>query len=293
MSDAGRLELEIVDVHGNRIAEAVDIDLRHRVLQDQRRVEQVDARHVIAIAHLRTEPQGLYLLEINAPSYRPVSRFATIPAAGVARERVILPVRADRARALFPSYDELDERVRGVLERSGEVRGHEGLTGRALYDALGDVAKAGLLNIAKKSLATGFTNGADLLPHVTLLEVRGDRCFVEIPRSLIDQMPALVEADIFRAVDGSLHEPPPGLVPAGSFKTHDAFGNLQCTFFQSNGHCRAEIDIDDAAGLGHVFQVARNHITREPTHPFNIHQILIAHQHLDPGYRLVPSASPA
>jgi hypothetical protein len=288
MPEAGRVELEIVDVHGNRIGEPVDIHLRHRVLQDQRRVERVDARQVIAINSLRTEPQGLYILEISAPSYRPVSRFVTVPASGVARERVILPIRSDRARAVFPSYDELDERVRGLLERSGSVRGHEGTTGRALYDALGDEAKAGLLNIAKKSLATEFRDGADLLPHVTLLEARGDRCFVEIPRALIAQMPTLVDAAIFRVVSGSLHEPPPGLLPAGSFKTHDAFGNLQCTFFQSDGHCRAEIDIDDAAGLGHVFQVARNHITNEPTHPFNIHQILIAHQHLDPGYRLVP-----
>jgi hypothetical protein len=39
-----------------------------------------------------------------------------------------------------------------------------------------------------------------------------------------------------------------------------------------------------------VFQVVRNHVTGDPTHPYNIHQILIAHQHLDPGYRLVPKA---
>ena len=51
------------------------------------------------------------------------------------------------------------------------------------------------------------------------------------------------------------------------------------------------IDIDDAAGLGHVFQVLRNHLTGNPTHPYNIHQILIAHQHLDPGYRLIPGKS--
>jgi hypothetical protein len=288
MADGGRLELEIIDVHGTRITEPVDISLRHQVLHEQRRVDQVDATRVIAIPNLRTEPQGLYTLEISARSYRPVSRFVTIPSSGSKREQVTLPIRHDRAKAIFPKYAELDERVRSLLERSGNVRGHEGLTGSALYDALSDVAKAGLLNIAKKSLATAFKDGADLLPHLILLEARGDRCFVEVPRALIEQMPTLVDGDLFRAVNGALHQAPPPLVAAGSFKTFDAFGNLQLTFFQSASQCRADVDIDDAAGIGHVFQVARNHLTGEPTHPFNIHQILIAHQHLDPGYRLVP-----
>jgi hypothetical protein len=78
-------------------------------------------------------------------------------------------------------------------------------------------------------------------------------------------MPELVDAEVFRSVNGSLHEPPTGMTPAGSFKTDDAFGNLQVTLFQSSAQCRADIDIDDAAGLGHVFQVARNHVSGEPT----------------------------
>jgi hypothetical protein len=284
----GRLELEIVDVHNARITEPVDLQLRHRELHDHRRIDNIDATKLIAIPDLHREPKGLYILQVSAPSYRPVSRFVTIPASGNRREVIPLPIRPERAKAVFPTYDELDERVRGLLERSRKVRGHEGLTGRALYDALSDVAKAGLLNIAKKSLVTEFKNGADLLPHVTLLDSRGDRCFVEVPRALIEQMPSLVDGDLLRAVDGSLHEPPPGLNAAGSFKTLDAFGNLQLTFFENDTTCVADVDIDDAAGLGHVFQVARNHLTGDPTHPFNIHQILMAHQHLDPGYRLLP-----
>ncbi|HEX6176135.1 MAG TPA: hypothetical protein VF089_19165 [Candidatus Binatia bacterium] len=44
-------------------------------------------------------------------------------------------------------------------------------------------------------------------------------------------------------------------------------------------------DIDDAAGLEHVFQVVRNRLSGSPTHPYNIHEILVGHQKLDPGYR--------
>ena len=46
-------------------------------------------------------------------------------------------------------------------------------------------------------------------------------------------------------------------------------------------------DIDDAAGLEHLFQVLRNELTGRPTHPYDIHEILIKHQMLDPGYELV------
>jgi hypothetical protein len=289
--DDGRLELEFVDVHGRRLTEPVDIALRHRVLDDQRRANGVDASRIVALEGLRREPQGLYILEVRTRSYHPVQRFVTIPASGVKQERVTLPIRADRARPVFPEYDDLDDRVTGVLERSAAVEGHVGLTGRDLYKALSDEAKAGLLNIAKKSLATEFKDGADLLPHVTLLRVKGDRCFVAVPDALIKQMPNLVDGDLFRSVNGSLHQPPSiEFLPAGSFKTSDAFGNLQLTFFQNGAECRADVDIDDAAGLGHVFQVARNHVTGDPTHPYNIHQILVKHQHLDPGYTLVPKA---
>jgi len=263
------------------------VSLRHRTFQEHRRAEKIDAAHTIAIGELRREPQGLYTLEVTARSYRPVQRFVTIPSSGAKRETVVLPIRDDRAKAVFPPFDALDDRVKGVLERSGHVAGHEGQRGRELYAALSDEARAGLLNISKKSLATEFRNGGDLLPHLVLLDIRGDRCFVEVPRSLIDQMPLLVDGESFRPVDGSLHQPPPGFVPAGSFKTDDAFGNLQLTFFLSGNSCRADVDIDDAAGLGHVFQVARNHVTGNPTHPYNIHEILVAHQKIDPGYTFV------
>ena len=291
MGHPGRLELEITDASGARITEPLTIDLRHQVLHEQRRAQSVDASKIVVIEDLRTEPQGLYIMRIDAPSYHPVQWFVTIPSSGVRRETVPLPIRADRARAVFPDYEVLDERVRGVLERSAKVLGHEGVTGKALYDALDEKPKAGLLNIAKKSLATPFKNGSDLLRELALLRAVGDRCFVAVSPGLLEQMPELVDGHFFHPVNGSLHKPPePDLVPAGSYKTADAFGNLQLTFFKNPSRCIADVDIDDAGGLGHVFQVARNHLTGDPTHPFNIHQILMLHQRLDPGYRLLPKA---
>lgn len=287
--DDGRLQLEFVDVYGVRLKEPVDVVLKHNVLDDQRSGSDLDAGRLIVFERLRREPQGLYLLEAEAPSYHTIRRFVTIRSRGTVREQVVLPIRADKAKGVFPDYDALDARVRSILERSGAVSGHEGMRGRDLYRALGDEPKAGLLNIAKKSLATGFRNGADLLPHLTLLSIGGDRCLVEVPGALFEQVPALGE--VFRPVNGSLHKPPSGqFTPAGSFKTLDAFGNLQLTFFTDGTTFCADVDIDDAAGLGHVLQVVRNSVTQSPTHPFNINQILVRHQNLDAGYRLVPRA---
>jgi hypothetical protein len=287
MAGTGRLLLEFVDVTGTPIADTVDVTLRHQVLHEERRVNGHNAAQALRITDLRTEPQGLYVLEVHPKSYWPVQRFVTIPASGEAREQIKLPIRPDRAEPTFPPYEQLDDRMKGVLKRSNQVKGHEGLTDRALYDALSPKAKAGLLNIAKKSLSMPFKNGGDLLPHITLLDIRGDRCFVEVPSAVKEQVAAL-GSEVFRKVNGALHDPPPGCVPAGSFKSTDAFGNLQMTFFDGAGTCVADVDIDDAAGLGHVFQVLRNHVTGSPTDPYNIYQILIAHQHLDPGYRLRP-----
>jgi hypothetical protein len=286
MAGTGRLRLDFVDVTGAPISDTVDVKLHHQVLHEEREVDGQDASQALRITDLRTEPQGLYVLEVHPKCYWPIQRFVTIPSSGDAKASIKLPIRPDRARATFPSYDQLDERMKGVLKRSDKVKGHEGLSDRALYEALEDEARAGLLNIAKKSLATPFKNGTDLLQHITILEIRGDRCFAEVPRALMEQVASFVDDDIFRRVDGSLHEPPSGFAAAGSFKTFDAFGNLQMTFFEGNKRCLADVDIDDAAGLGHVFQVIRNRITGSPTHPYNIHQILVAHQHLDPGYRL-------
>lgn len=289
MPGTGRLELTFADVTGAPISDIAEIRLRHHTRGDQRRVDRHDTSRQLVITDLRTDPQGLYVLEVHARCYWPVQRFVTIPADGRGRATVTLPIRPNRARATFPPYDQLDPRVQGVLERSDSVKGHEGRTGRDLYAVLSPEAKAGLLNIAKKTLATPFRNGEDLLTHVKVLEIKGDRCIVDLPAGVKEQMDELVDQQLFRSVDGALHDPPvERFVPAGSFKTMDAFGNLQLTFFTCDDRCVADVDIDDAAGLGHVFQVLRNHITDSPTHPYNIHQILVAHQHLDPGYHLSP-----
>jgi hypothetical protein len=136
---------------------------------------------------------------------------------------------------------------------------------------------------------TPLLNGRTVLSYIEeLLEIRGDRFFARVPKELREEVKNSVAEDFFKPVSGALHHPPAGFTSAGSFKTDDSYGNLQLTFFmKETGECVADIDIDDAAGIGHIFQVLRNKITGRPTHPFDIHEILVFHQKLDPGYRFL------
>jgi hypothetical protein len=171
------------------------------------------------------------------------------------------------------------------------VLGFEGIRGENLYKRLDDIRKAGMFNIVAKSRATPLSNGKNVLSYLKVLhELRGDRFFATVPKELREETKNSVSADLFHQADSSLHHPPdsfPGFTDAGSFKTNDSHGNLQLSFFMKGDECLVDIDIDDAGGIGHIFQVLRNALTKGATHPYNIHEILIFRQQLDPGYTFV------
>ena len=107
-----------------------------------------------------------------------------------------------------------------------------------------------------------------------------------VPQALREETKNSAQAGLFYDVPEGMHHPPNGFVHAGSWKTPDQYGNLQLTFFSNGADWVADVDIDDAGGLAHVFQVLRNELTQTPTHPYNIHEILIKYQMLDPAYEL-------
>ena len=146
--------------------------------------------------------------------------------------------------------------------------------------ALTDLQRAGLLNLYAKLIA------ADLWTFMLrVTEVRGDRIFAVVAE---DVWAYLEPNNDWVSVDGSLHTPPDGFVHAGSYKQRGVTaGVLQVTLFTDGRDYRADLDIDDAGGFAHVFQVLDHAVTGSATHPYDIHQLLTFHQGLDPGYRLV------
>ena len=286
MADGVRLQLELRDVYGDLLREKVDILLRHQVLSQTLKVSN-NASTKIEIKGLHGAPQGLYRLDIDPPSYQYTSQFINLKASGTTALNLTFPIDPSKVKKVkFPAFGSTVDDLQKLLENSEKVLGFEGKKGKALYDALDDIRRAGMLNIAAKTRATLLTNERTVLSYIQeLLEIRGDRFFATVPKELREETKNSVAEELFHPADSSLHHPPAGFSHAGSFKTPDHYGNLQLTFFMNNaGDCVADIDIDDAAGIEHVFQVLKNRLSGNSTHPYNIHEILVGYQHNDPGY---------
>lgn len=283
-----KLQLELTDVYGDPLGEKVDIILRHQVLSEVKKASASAAKQ-INVTGLRGAPQGLYRIEIDPPSYQYVSQFVNMNASGITPLALTFPIDPGKVKKVnFPTYASLAADLRTLLESSDMVLSFEGKSGSDLYSALDDIRKAGMLNIAAKTARTPLTNGRTVLSYIQKLnEVRGDRFFAVVPKELRQETKNSVNEGLFNPADQSLHTPPNGFSPAGSFKTPDHYGNLQLTFFVKGDDYVADIDLDDAAGLEHVFQVLGNALSGKPTHPYNIHEILVGFQHIDPGYRFV------
>jgi len=290
MAQDGKLKLALVDVYVKRLQENIDISLRNLQLTHNHILRGLDASRLINITQLFSGTQGIYQVTIDPPSYHPVSHFVNIKTGGPTEKTITFPVDISKIVSVtFPTFPNLTKELRALLTNSSSVLGFESKTGQTLYEALDDIRRGGVLNIARKTLATRFASGQSVLEGVReIRELRGDRFFAFVNKELREEVKHNVNTGLFHPVDGSLHHLSgqfEDFGPAGSFKTDDHFGNLQLTFFMKGDECVADIDIDDAGGLGHIFQVLKNHFTGQPTHPYNIHEILMAHQHLDAGYR--------
>jgi hypothetical protein len=283
-----KLELELRNVSGKFLGEKVDVIFRHQVLSEIKKAS-INATATRTIGGLRGAPQGLYRIEIDPPSYQYISQFINMKPSGTTSLSLTFPIDPGKVKEVeFPAYAKLTDDLRSMLEKSNDVLSFVGKKGKELYESLDDIRRAGLLNIAVKTGNTPLSNGRTVLSYIQKLnEIRGDRFFCAVPKELREETRNSVSEGLFHEADQSLHHPPPGFSPAKSFKTPDHYGNLQLTFFMKGDECVADVDIDDAAGLEHVFQVVRNKLSGSPTHPYNIHEILIAHQHLDPGYNFV------
>jgi hypothetical protein len=224
----------------------------------------------------------------------PIDDFINIKGSGSTPYQKMYPVNPKKVlKVKFPEYDKLPADAQTLLTRSENVLGFVGKSGPELYDALEneDVKRAGLLNILAKTNATRFSNSKTVLSYLQdLRELRGDRFFVVTSKELREETKHSVTEGLFTSESGALHHLPSqfvGYTSAGSFKTTEKYGNLQLTFFMKGDECVADIDIDDAKGLEHFFQVLNNMLPGNDTHPYTIHEILIAYQKLDPGYTFV------
>lgn len=104
--ETGVLKLKLLNVYGEFISEKVDITLRHQTLSHVILAKEVKTGSTISIKDLHRTPQGLYRIEIDPPSYLPVSQFVTIKPSGPTPLTITFPVDPKKVielRACFRS----------------------------------------------------------------------------------------------------------------------------------------------------------------------------------------------
>jgi hypothetical protein len=280
----GVLNLSVVDVYGATVDEPIDVFFRHQTLSENPAVRDQKPAKTIVIGGLRQSPQGRYRIEVDAPSYMAVSRFINIPSDGPGNLSLTLPVNKDRVVSVdFPAFAALADDAKRLLSASTI----SGQSAQPLYDGFDALRKAGFLNLVTKAGHTRLPGNKTVLSYFSsITEQRGDRLFALVDDALHSEVVTSVTDSLFHKVDNALHQPPASFHPVDSYKTLDHYGNLQLTFSQNDKQqWSVDMDIDDAQGLEHIFQVVNNGITGQPTHPYNIHEILVAFQELDPGYK--------
>jgi hypothetical protein len=288
MADGPALKIKLRDVSDAPLGQPCTIRLRHQTSGLLRVVNSAAKKDVVILDLL----PGVYQIQVDPASYRAVGRFVNVlpgPRTDVTLSFPIDPAKVVDAE--FPPFAALNADAQRILSDTDTLFGYENLSAGDLYTALDndDVKKAGLLNILAKTSAVAFANQRKVSSYIrSVVELRGDRFFAIVDKALREETKNSVLDDLFYEAPEGLHHPPLGFDPAGSYKTFDHYGNLQLSFFAKpdGTEWRADIDIDDAAGLAHVFQVLGNELTGKPTHPYDIHEILVSFQHLNPGYSL-------
>jgi hypothetical protein len=285
----GILLLDVFNAYQERVDDTADITLDNVRLTDRRVVRRINTKRRLRITDLFGPPEGVYRLEVDALGYMPVQQFVNLTSSDGTAEEITCPVDPKKVvEVSFPIFTDLSDKSRTLLETSNAVLGFENKSGADLYGVLDDIRKAGLLNILAKCSHTKLASGALVIDSLQQLqECRGDRFFCKVTKQLREDTKNSVASGQFFQAPELLHHPPDGFTSAESFKTPDHYGNLQLSFFTNGTDWLADIDIDDAGGLEHAFQVIRNFVENRPTHAYDIHEILVFYQKLDPGYRLV------
>lgn len=195
------------------------------------------------------------------------------------------PSRVRDIRAVV--FDQLDSRLQDVLSHSEipafpDLAAGSFLQGGRLYSRIDAIRKACLLNIWCK--ASHVSTDA-ISQHITAIRrLEQDRIFAFVKKECIE---AVESSSRFTGAPNLLHRPMPGFAKRPSFKSTDDKANLQLSFMEdASGQWAADIDIDEAAGAGHILELFRNSFGGK-THPYAVCELLFLDKELEPPYSFV------
>jgi hypothetical protein len=270
----GRIEIDFARVEGNTGTGGVPAEVTSTGGVTNLTVNGLECRG---------GPGTLYRVTASAQHFRPYSFFQLIrenrtTTASDDVEFWVKPGDVEGIRG--PAFKDLRPDVRRLLDDATMSREKDedadlvGLTGEALYQALGPLRQACFLNIVTKA-AHAATTGGILELIDGLLVCRQDRFFAKVKKGLPGKLRNSV---LYKSAKDDLHDPLKGYTKSveGSFKSHDAHANIQVTFQQEigTGVLAADIDIDESSGIGHGFEVIHNATFNKRTNPYLIREFM-------------------
>jgi len=288
------LRLVLTDAAGQDLNDHVVADLFS--LSSSQRYQAVEsiARELV-INGIDVSAGRFYRVMISPANHSVVQNFVGLSDGGTTDLTAPVPIDPQKVTAISaPGFALLPSQAQQVLNLAKSPRFNDGaggfLQGPDLYSALTEypLLKACFLNIVAKAGATGLPGGGSCLDNFQgVVRLEQDRFFVQTSAALVEETS---HSNAFHSVSAALHDPMPGYHIVSSFKTFDRYGNLQLTF-QRRGDTgddyAADVDIDDAQGFEHIFQVLRNTVAG-PTNPYSIRDILLQQvPRIDPGYGFV------
>lgn len=299
----GRFAFDLTDLLDEVIAAPVRVDLTpvDTTYGQTMRVVVAAGTRRVSVAGLACHPNSFvrYRVDLWTKNFKHYSTLQTIVAGHNPAGEGHIRLAANPSRVsdiVAPGFTHVPSGFRRAMAQADMWRMAEidedlvGKSGPVLYDALGPLRKACILNLAWKA---GHSTSARISRYVRALHVlRQDRCFATVDPAI---HAAMCHDERFVPVDGSLHATPPGYRRHSSFKTLDSHANLQVTLMvhPTTGHMVADVDIDERSGIAHGTEVIRNTITGNKTHPYLIRELLLLAREapIDPGYRFIFKAS--
>jgi hypothetical protein len=239
-------------------------------------------------------PKGRAQVIIRPNKYRVKTFFMTVFTGEPNPNQIneVFLVDPDKARPKFMDFDDLAAKPYGddllrILNKSK--------IDKATWNGLDKRNRATILNLSAKLLKETTKGGQPLIKQEQNIDKKlldkehRARIYSNTDDTLLDALRKFPQR--FNSVSGVLHNFPAGstsVAPNDSFKSRDEAGNIQLTFVKdAAGAFLADIDLDDHTGLEHAFDVLKHKLSGKDTDPYDIHQILVFFQGLDPGYRLL------
>jgi hypothetical protein len=285
--------VNLKDVHGQTITDEVEITFYNQKVQSFNQRFNVKFKGAPAVLPgVPAFPTGLAEVFIKPKRYRYKSIFINVVGGEQNSINEDLFVDPDKARPTLMDFADLKAKLYGadllrVLEKSGIKK--------AAWDALDKRNRATILNLSAKMFHDKLKNGDAVITNVESIVQKlldknhRERVYAIVNSNLLGTLRKFPEQ--YRSVSGSLHkffDDWTAVSDQNSFKSRNNAGNIQFTFATNpaNGSL-ADIDLDDHTGIKHAADVLKHKITGANTNPYDLHQILIYFQGIDPGYRLL------